>query len=181
MSKQRIVLFIPVVIFMLLSVLLWRGLSNDPTNLPSALLNKPVPVFNLPVLAAEENPAGIISATNEIFKGHVTLLNVWATWCVTCKQEHDYLMTLKEQGVRIIGVNYKDNIEGAEKWLKDLLNPYYLSVVDKNGRLGLDLGVYGAPETFIIDKQAIIRYRYAGEVNEEVWLETLKPIVESLR
>lgn len=181
MSKQRIVLFIPVVIFMLLSVLLWRGLSNDPTNLPSALLNKPVPVFNLPVLAAQENPAGITSATNEIFKGHVTLLNVWATWCVTCKQEHDYLMTLKEQGVRIIGVNYKDNIEGAEKWLKDLLNPYYLSVVDKNGRLGLDLGVYGAPETFIIDKQAIIRYRYAGEVNEEVWLETLKPIVESLR
>lgn len=181
MNKQRIILFIPIIVFFLLSILLWRGLFNDPTKLPSALLNKPVPVFNLPVLKAQENPEGVEQASNSIFKGEVSLLNVWATWCVTCKQEHDYLMTLKEQGVRIIGVNYKDNITGAEKWLKDLLNPYYLSVIDQDGRFGLDLGVYGAPETYIVDKNAIIRYKHTGEVNEQVWLETLKPIMDSLR
>lgn len=180
MLNRRIVLFLPVTLFIILALLLWRGLSNDPTNMPSALLNKSVPVFSLPVLAAPENPADVIQVTQDIFKGHVSLLNVWATWCVTCKQEHEYLLELQKEGVRIIGVNYKDDTAGAEKWLRTLHNPYYLSVIDEDGRFGLDLGVFGAPETYIVDKEGIIRYKHIGEVNKEVWLTTLQPIINAL-
>ncbi|MCE3252865.1 MAG: DsbE family thiol:disulfide interchange protein [Cellvibrio sp.] len=180
MNKQRLFLFVPLVIFAVLAVLFWRGLSLNPSEMPSALLNKPVPVFELPVLPAPENPQGLVNANQEMLKGKVSLLNVWATWCVTCRQEHEFLNTLKAQGVPIYGINYKDNTEDAQQWLAELHNPYVYSVIDEDGRLGLNLGVFGAPETYVIDKQGVIRYKHIGDVNAQVWEKTIKPIVDSL-
>lgn len=180
MNKQRLFLFIPLAIFVLLGVLFWRGLSLDPNEMPSALLNKPIPAFELPVLPAPENPQGLVSANQEMLKGKVSLLNVWATWCTTCKQEHEFLNTLKAQGVLIYGINYKDNTEGAQRWLAELHNPYVYSVIDEDGRLGLNLGVFGAPETYVIDKQGVIRYKHIGDVNAQVWEKTIKPIFDGL-
>lgn len=181
MNKQRALLFLPLIIFAVLAVLFWRGLSLDPNEMPSALLNKPVPVFNLPLLPADENPAGMTSATQESLKGQVSLLNVWATWCVTCRQEHEFLNKLKQQGIAIYGVNYKDTNDEAQEWLAELHNPYVFSVVDADGRFGLDLGVFGAPETYIIDKQGVIRYKHIGDINQKIWDEDLKPIVDNLQ
>ena len=180
MNKQRFFLFIPLAIFVVLGVLFWRGLSLDPNEMPSALLNKPVPAFELPVLHAPENPNGLVSANQEMLKGKVSLLNVWATWCVTCRQEHEFLNTLSAQGVIIYGINYKDNAEDAQRWLAELHNPYEFSVVDEDGRLGLNLGVFGAPETYVLDKNGVIRYKHIGDVNVQVWEKTIKPIVDSL-
>ena len=180
MNKQRLFLFIPLIIFAVLAVLFWRGLSLNPNEMPSALLNKPVPAFELPVLPAPENPQGMVNANQELFKGKVSLLNVWATWCVTCRQEHEFLNILKAQGVVIYGINYKDDREDAQRWLAELHNPYVFSVSDTDGRLGLNLGVFGAPETYVLDKQGVIRYKHIGDVNAEVWEKTIKPIVDSL-
>lgn len=181
MNKQRLFLFIPLLVFVVLAIFFWRGLSLDPNAMPSALLNKPVPVFELPVLPAPENPSGLVTANQELLKGRVSLLNVWATWCVTCRQEHEFLNTLKAQGIPIYGINYKDNNEDAQNWLAELHNPYVFSVIDADGRLGLNLGVFGAPETYIVDKQGVIRYKHIGDVNAAVWENTIKPIFNSLQ
>ena len=181
MNKQRLFLFIPVAIVVALALLFWRGLSLDPNEMPSALLNKPVPAFELPVLSAPENPQGLVNANQEMLKGNVSLLNVWATWCVTCRQEHEFLNTLKAQGILIYGINYKDNNDDAQQWLAELHNPYAFSVIDADGRLGLNLGVFGAPETYVIDKQGVIRYKHIGDVHAKVWEETIKPIFDSLK
>lgn len=181
MNKQRFLLFLPLIVFAVLAVLFWRGLSLDPNAMPSALLNKPVPQFELPVLEAVENPLGLTIATQEQLKGRVSLLNVWATWCVTCKQEHEFLNQLKASGVPIYGVNYKDDNADAQRWLVELHNPYVFSVIDADGRFGLDLGVFGAPETYVIDKAGIIRYKHIGDVNADVWENTIKPVFESLQ
>lgn len=181
MNKQRFFLFLPLIIFAVLAILFWRGLSLNPNDMPSALLNKPVPAFELPVLSAPENPQGLVSANQEMLKGRVSLLNVWATWCVTCRQEHEFLNKLKAQGILIYGINYKDNTEDAQRWLAELHNPYVFSVTDEDGRLGLNLGVFGAPETYVLDKQGVIRYKHIGDVNAQVWEKTIKPIVDSLQ
>ncbi len=181
MNKQRLFLFIPLLVFVVLAIFFWRGLSLDPNAMPSALLNKPVPVFELPVLPAPEKPSGLVTANQELLKGRVSLLNVWATWCVTCRQEHEFLNTLKAQGIPIYGINYKDNNDDAQNWLAELHNPYVFSVIDADGRLGLNLGVFGAPETYIIDKQGVIRYKHIGDVNAAVWENTIKPIFNSLQ
>ncbi|NGH43123.1 DsbE family thiol:disulfide interchange protein, partial [Escherichia coli] len=104
------------------------------------------------------------------------LLNVWATWCPTCRAEHQYLNTLAARGVRVVGLKYKDDRAKAVTWLNSLGNPYALSLYDGDGMLGLDLGVYGAPETFLIDGQGIIRYRHAGDMNERVWQQEVLPL-----
>ncbi len=181
MNKQRLLLFIPLAIFAVLVVLFWRGLSLDPNEMPSALLDKPVPNFELAVVPAEENPSGLSKANQEMVRGKAGLINVWATWCLPCKQEHPYLNVLKAQGVPIYGINYKDNAEDAQRWLAELHNPYVFSVLDDDGRLALNLGVFGYPETYVIDKQGVIRYKHIGIVNEKNWNETIKPIYESLK
>lgn len=163
-------------VFAVLAVLFWRGLSLDPNAMPSALLNKPIPEFSLPSL---ENPEKLLS--REIFIDKVSLLNVWATWCPTCYAEHAYLVTLAEQGVPIFGVNYKDDVPAAQQWLQELHNPYIINILDEDGRFGLDLGVFGAPETYVIDKQGIIRYKHIGVVDEKVWTEKLEPLMKSLQ
>lgn len=174
---KRNVLFIPLVVFLLLAAaLLWQLVRNaqgdDPTRLESALIGKPVPVFRLESL----DSVGKIYDQRVLTNGKPLLLNVWATWCPTCRAEHQYLNTLAVQGVRVVGLNYKDNRQKAINWLNDLGNPYTLSLYDGNGMLGLDLGVYGAPETFLIDGNGIIRYRHAGDLNAQVWARELKPL-----
>jgi cytochrome c biogenesis protein CcmG, thiol:disulfide interchange protein DsbE len=175
MNKQRIILFVPVVLFAVLGVLFYRGLSIDPNNMPSALLNKPVPSFNLPRLENAQE-----KLNESMLKGKVSLLNVWATWCVTCREEHAFLNQLKGQNITIIGIDYKDNTEDAQRWIAELGNPYTDIIVDEDGRLGLDLGVFGAPETYVVDKQGIIRYKHIGDLNQKVWDETILPIIKTL-
>lgn len=175
MNKQRALLFIPLVVFAVLAVFFWRGLSLDPNKMPSALLDKPVPPFSLPRL---QNPEEL--RTQSLLQGKVSLLNVWATWCVTCRDEHAFLNKLKQQGVYIIGIDYKDNQQDAQRWIAELGNPYADIIFDEDGRLGLDLGVFGAPETYVVDRQGIIRYKYIGDLNQKVWDDTIKPIFDSL-
>lgn len=171
----RLKLFVPLIVFVALALLFWRGLSLDPHTLPSALINKPVPAFSLPTLEDEQT-----RVDESLFKGKVTLFNVWATWCVSCRVEHPYLVELAKRGVRIVGLNYKDDVKAAQQWLQKLHNPYELSVIDADGRLGLDLGVYGAPETFIIDKKGTIRYKHVGVIDDQVWQQELSAIVQTL-
>jgi len=180
MNKQRLFLFIPLAIFVLLGVLFWRGLSLDPNEMPSALLNKPVPVFELPVIPAPENPQGLVTANQEMLKGKVSLLNVWATWCLPCRQELPFFNTLKAQGIQIYGINYKDDNAEAQRWLSEFHNPFVFSVLDADGRLGVNLGVFGYPETYVVDKQGVIRYKHIGEMNAQIWEKTIKPIFDSL-
>ena len=174
---SRNVLFIPLALFLLLAVaLLWQLVRNsdgdDPMRLESALIGKPIPAFRLESL----DVPGKIYQQSELQEGKPLLLNVWATWCPTCRAEHRFLNILAAQGIRIVGMNYKDDRVKAVDWLKDLGNPYAISLFDGDGMLGLDLGVYGAPETFLIDGRGIIRYRHAGDLNMQVWQETLKPL-----
>jgi len=174
MNKQRLFLFIPVAIFAVLVVLFWRGLSLDPNDMPSALLNKPVPKFSLPRLQSEE------LRNESVLQGKVTLLNVWATWCITCREEHSFLNQLQKRGVHIIGIDYKDNTADAQRWIAELGNPYDDIIVDEEGRLGLDLGVFGAPETYLVDKHGVIRYKHIGDLNQKVWDEIIHPIMSKL-
>ncbi len=173
---DRIKLFIPLIVFVVLAAFFWRGLSLDPTDMPSALIDRPLPVFELGTVKTPD-----VKVTQTALMGEVALLNVWATWCVSCRVEHPFLVELASRGIPIYGVNYKDDIPAAQKWLRNLHDPYRLSVADLDGRLGIDLGVFGAPETYVLDKQGVIRYKHVGVVTEKVWSETLSPIVETLR
>ncbi len=173
---RRLKLFLPLGIFALLAVLLFRGLSLDPQALPSALIDRPLPAFSLPSLAGDKTltPDGLI--------GEPFLLNVWATWCISCRVEHPYLQRLAaEEAVVIYGVNYKDDSAAARAWLAELGDPYVASIVDREGSLGLDLGVYGAPETYFVDADGVIRYRHVGVIDERIWTERLQPIYQQLR
>ena len=173
---KKLVLFIPLVLFLGMGIFLYKGLFLNPEKLDSALEGKPVPAFQLQQL---ENPTNII--TNEDIKGKVSLLNVWATWCPSCKYEHPYLMMLSKQNILpIYGINYRDERAPAIRELARDGDPYTLNLFDKDGRLGLDLGVYGAPETFLVDHKGIIRFRYAGPVDMKVWTKTLLPKVQQL-
>ncbi|MCG8516717.1 MAG: DsbE family thiol:disulfide interchange protein [Pseudomonadales bacterium] len=174
---RRALLFIPVVLTVILGIVLFQRIGKDPTQLESAQIGKPVPAFELADLL---DPS--ISHGSEALRGKGPfLLNVWGTWCPSCRDEHPDLIRLAEQqGVRIVGLNYKDERPLALQWLERLGNPYALSLFDPDGKLGFDLGVYGAPETFVIDGDGIIRYRHVGVVNQKVWSETLQPLMQQL-
>lgn len=172
---KRLLLLLPLALFLFLAVLLYRGLFLDPARLPSALIDKPFPPFALPAL---DDPSHIL--TRDDMKGHPALVNVWGTWCPSCRQEHTLLTKLADKGVVIYGVNYKDDRNAGQNWLRTLHNPYRLTIEDAAGTLGLDLGVYGAPETFFIDSSGIIRGKYVGAIDERVWREELAPIYEKL-
>jgi len=172
---RRLVVFIPLLIFVVVSVFLWRGLSLDPAELPSALIGKPVPAFSLSSVYDEAR-----LLTEQDLKGKPALLNVWATWCPTCKQEHEQLNRIaRDEGVTIYGINYKDDRSKAQDWLTRYQDPYAINIYDEKGTLGLNLGVYGAPETYLLDSQGVIRYRHVGEVNEKVWLK-LRGLMQDL-
>ncbi|MBT5066757.1 MAG: DsbE family thiol:disulfide interchange protein [Halieaceae bacterium] len=161
--------FLPLVAFAALVLLLVRGLALDPTALPSARVGQPLPEFDLQVLGGEYRR----SASQ--WHGKPALLNVWATWCFSCRVEHPYLLDLAESGVTIYGLNYKDDPAKALTWLEELGNPYVETVVDIDGDFGFDLGVYGAPETYVIDAAGTVQYRHVGVVDERVWTEQLAP------
>ena len=166
----RLKLFLPLLLFVVLAGFLYRGLSLDPMNLPSALIDRPLPDFTLTALA----DGGVLRRADVI--GEAALFNVWATWCISCRVEHPYLQQLAATGVPIFGINYKDEDDAARRWLSELGNPYRVNIVDKEGTLGVDLGVYGAPETYLVDAGGVIRYRHVGVVDERVWRDTLEPL-----
>jgi len=174
MKKIRVLL--PLVLFMLIAGLLFRGLKLHPEKIPSPLIGKSVPQFSLSTL---DNPNRTL--TQSIFTGHVTLLNVWATWCEACSIEHPFLMHLvKDEHIIIDGLDYRDDDETAKKWLQQMGNPYQIILTDPTGNAAIDWGVYGTPETFIIDKNSHIRYRQIGAIDETTWTTVLKPLVEQL-
>jgi cytochrome c biogenesis protein CcmG/thiol:disulfide interchange protein DsbE len=167
---------IPIGIFALVGYLLYYGLGLDPRKIPSPLVNKPLPAFSLPSL---DNPEKIL--TNADLRGHVVMVNVWASWCVACKEEHPVLVELAgRKQVPIIGLNYKDTRAAALSVLRGEGNPYDTVLVDASGRTGIDWGVYGVPESFIVDKQGIIRYKQIGPITPEVWEKTLWPLIRNL-
>ena len=177
-SKLRLLVFLtPMFLFIGLGGFLLTGLFSDPTELDSALIGKQVPNFELPDLYNPDR-----THTQSIIGGKPMLINVWATWCPTCYQEHSFLNALlAEQDIYIIGLNYKDDSRAAAmNWLQDLGDPYQINLFDFSGLLALDLGVYGAPETFVVDANGIIRYRHVGDLNERVWREKVGPVYYSL-
>lgn len=165
---RRFLLFIPLVIFFSLAYVLWKGLFMDPKLLPSALIDKDFPQFDLETVESAD-----VRTTLADIKGQPVLVNVWATWCSSCRVEHPYLNKLKAQGIRIVGLNYKDDRNDAQAWLAEYADPYVLNIFDENGKLGLDLGVYGAPETFLVDAQGVVRYKHVGVINDKVWRSQL--------
>ncbi len=171
----RLKLFLPLILFALLAITLFRGLGLDPSEMPSALIDRPLPPFSLPALGQA------VALTEADMVGQPALLNVWATWCVSCRVEHPYLKQLAEQGIPIFGINYKDDDAAAQHWLDELGNPYRFNIADREGTLGLDLGVYGAPETYLLDAEGVVRYRHVGVVDEKVWRTILEPLYQQLK
>ncbi|REL31782.1 DsbE family thiol:disulfide interchange protein [Thalassotalea euphylliae] len=173
----KVIRFLPLIVFIALGAVLYRGLFLKPQELPSALVGEPVPAFSLPSL---KNADTVLTPAD--LSGDIVLLNVWATWCPSCRYEHPYLLDLAKSGqVSLYGLNYKDERQAALKWLDDLGDPYLLNVFDEAGRLGLDLGVYAAPETFVIDHHGIIRKRFAGPVDAKVWQQEFASLVKTIR
>jgi cytochrome c biogenesis protein CcmG, thiol:disulfide interchange protein DsbE len=169
--------FWPFVAFVVLAVFLYIGLGLNPREVPSPLINKPAPNFSLPQL---HDPAKQLSSQD--MKGQVWLLNVWASWCVSCREEHPVLVELaKHNIVPIVGLDYKDKNEDGEAWLRNGGNPYTLVATDADGRVGIDYGVYGVPETYVIDKQGVIRYKQIGAVTHESLREKILPLIAELQ
>ncbi len=167
---------IPLVLFAVLVVFLAIGLNRDPREVPSPLINKAAPAFKLPQL---KEPSRTFSAAD--MRGKVWVLNVWASWCVSCRDEHPLLLEYAKSGVvPIYGLNYKDKREDALAWLEDLGDPYVLSAADEDGRVAIDYGVYGAPETYVIDQNGTIRFKQVGAVTPDVWTKQVLPLVQEL-
>ena len=171
----RIALFIPLVVFAILTLFLLKGLDRDPTELPSALVGEAFPNFVLPSLADEQK-----FLSERDLGSRVVLVNVWATWCFACRIEHAMLNQLATEGVAIIGLNYKDQNQQARLWLEQKGNPYVFNIVDSEGILGFDLGVTGAPETYLVDAQGIIRYRRVGGIDQRVWDDEISGLYQQL-
>lgn len=168
---------IPLGIFFVVVIFLGIGLTLKPREVPSPLIGKPAPAFSLPHL---QNMNKMFSPTDLI--GQVWLLNVWASWCGGCRDEHPLLIQLAENGdVPLYGVDYKDRRDEALEWLEKLGNPYAVTVMDVSGRVGIDYGVYGVPETYLIDKEGIIRFKQIGRLDHETWQNTLRPLVKELQ
>jgi cytochrome c biogenesis protein CcmG, thiol:disulfide interchange protein DsbE len=168
---------IPLAIFVILIGFLYVGLSRDPREVPSPLLDKPAPAFALSQL---HDPASKL--TNNDLKGKVWLLNVWASWCTSCRIEHPLLMQLAASNVvPVYGLDYKDKPDAGRAWLAQNGNPYTASAVDLDGRVGIDYGVYGVPETFVIDKQGIVRYKQIGPLTVESLQQKILPLVRELQ
>jgi cytochrome c biogenesis protein CcmG/thiol:disulfide interchange protein DsbE len=168
---------IPLALFLVIVVFLAIGLKLNPREVPSPLIDKPAPAFQL---ARLDRPQETVRA--EDLRGQVWLLNVWASWCVACLQEHPLLVEFSRQGVvPIYGLNYKDRPDAAQAWLVKHGNPYTTSIVDADGRVGIDYGVYGVPETFLIDKQGVIRFKQIGPVTPEVLERKILPLIRRLQ
>ena len=173
--KRR--LFIPLVLFLGLGALLGVGLKLKPREVPSPFIDKPAPAFKLPQLSdakADFDPAQM--------KGQVWLLNVWASWCAPCREEHPLLVdAARAKAVPVVGLNYKDDPRAADEWLRKLGDPYQAIAVDRDGRVSIDYGVYGVPETFVIDREGVVRLKHIGPLTPEVWQRQVLPLVQRLQ
>lgn len=168
---------LPLIVFLVIAGFLAIGLRLDPREVPSPFIGKPAPAFTLPKL---HDPAATVSPAD--LKGQVWLLNVWASWCVSCRAEHEVVTRLAGTGeVPIVGLNYKDERDAALEWLRRLGDPYEVSAVDASGDVGIDWGVYGVPETFVIDQQGIVRHKHIGPITEKSVSETILPLVRKLK
>lgn len=176
-TGARLTALVPLAVFLVAGVFLAIGLTLNPREVPSPLINKPVPEFALPPV--QGRMLGLSSAD---LNGEVSLVNVFASWCVACRAEHPLLMELKQKGaVPIHGLNYKDKPDDAEKWLAELGDPYLRTGADINGRVGIDWGVYGVPETFVIDRQGRIAYKQIGPLSPAVLEKTILPLIRKLQ
>ncbi len=168
---------LPLFAFMVLAAFLLVGLSLNPRQVPSPLIDKPAPTFQLSQL---HEPEKVMSSSENL--GKVWMLNVWASWCVACRDEHPLLVQLAKSGiVPIYGLNYKDERSTAMQWLKRFGDPYTISIVDPDGKVGIDYGVYGVPETYVIDKQGIIRHKQIGPVTVDALEKTIIPLIKELQ
>lgn len=171
----RFAFFIPVIGFFALAILLWRGLYLDTKVLPSMLIDKPMPEFSMVTVDGK-------SVSNEDLPDQIFLLNVWGSYCLPCLVEHPTFMRLAEEGdIPVVGINYRDRKDLAANWLDDNGNPFEFSLLDESGRFGIDLGVYGAPETYLVDANGVIRYRHVSVLDENVWQENFLPAIEELK
>ncbi|PIQ52056.1 MAG: DsbE family thiol:disulfide interchange protein [Comamonadaceae bacterium CG12_big_fil_rev_8_21_14_0_65_59_15] len=176
-SRRRWTAYIPLMIFAVMAVFLGIGLTMDPREIPSPLIGKPVPQFNLP--AVKGRTLGLATAD---LRGQVSLVNVFASWCVACREEHPHWVELaKKNIVPIHGLNYKDKPDDAQAWLDQLGDPYTRTGVDRDGRVGIDWGVYGVPETFVVDRNGRIAYKHIGAITPEVLRDKLLPLVAQLQ
>lgn len=172
MSKLRF--YLPVLCFVFVAIALWRGLYLDTKTLPSMLIDKPMPSFELTSV-----DGSVVS--NSDLPGQVFLLNVWGSYCLPCLIEHPTLMRLSEEGeIPVVGVNYRDRQDLAIDWLQENGNPFSFSILDESGRFGIDLGVYGAPETYLVDANGVIRFRHVSVLDETVWREQFLPAIAEL-
>jgi cytochrome c biogenesis protein CcmG/thiol:disulfide interchange protein DsbE len=176
-SGARLWAFTPLMLYIALAVLLGVGLTLNPREIPSPLIGKPVPEFSLPPVKGR-----LLGLSSADLKGEVSLVNVFASWCTACREEHPLLMELGEKGiVPIHGLNYKDKPDDAKKWLDELGDPYTRTGADINGRVGIDWGVYGVPETFVIDRDGRIAYKQIGQLTPQILRDKIVPMINKLR
>lgn len=173
---RRLLFLLPIVAFMLVTAAFLAGLGRDPSRLPSTLIGKPLPAFNLPPVRA-----GDVGLKNQDLSGQPALLNVFASWCVSCRIEHPMLLELKAEGVPVQGLDWKDEPADGARYLAQNGDPYALVGNDRTGRAGIDLGVAGVPETFVVDRKGQVRYKHIGPIAPEDWARTIKPLMDRLR
>jgi cytochrome c biogenesis protein CcmG/thiol:disulfide interchange protein DsbE len=175
---NRAKLFVPAVFFIAMLALLFYGLGRDPNQVPSALVNRPLPEFAEPDLF---DPTKTVSSDQ--LRGVIFLVNVWGTWCAPCHYEHPYLLEISERepDITFVGVNYTDDAAAAREFLEERGNPFKINLMDVDGSLGIDFGVAGAPETFLVDSTGTIRYRHVGVIDNDVWAETFEPLLAQIR
>jgi cytochrome c biogenesis protein CcmG/thiol:disulfide interchange protein DsbE len=176
MSTKAFRYLLPLAIFLAIAFFLWRGLYLNPRDVPSPLIGKTVPKFTVPLLSDSGK-----SLSDAELRGKVYLLNVWGSWCVSCHEEHPVLVELARKGtLPIYGLNWKDRHDDAVAWLKRYGDPYVASGVDRDGKVAIDFGVYGAPETYLIDKQGVIRFKQTGPLTWKIIEERIMPLVQQL-
>lgn len=170
-------LYLPVLGFLVLGGMMWRGLYLDSRTLPSVLIDRPLPEFELRSLELGDRLVTRQDLPNEPF-----ILNIWGSYCLPCLQENPIFMAAMENNIiPIVGVNYKDRDDAARDWLDDNGNPFTLNIIDDTGRYGIDLGVYGAPETFIVDASGVIRFKHIGVIDYQIWDEEIMPAIAAVR
>jgi cytochrome c biogenesis protein CcmG/thiol:disulfide interchange protein DsbE len=174
---MKVKFLLPLLLFIVLVIFLAIGLNRDPQEVPSPLINKPAPAFEIPQLSEANQSFSPVS-----MKGQVWILNVWASWCVACREEHPVLVELAKSKIApIIGLDYKDKREDALAMLAKQGNPYLLSAFDANGRVGIDYGVYGVPETYVIDKAGMIRFKHIGPITMNILNQKIYPLISELQ
>ncbi|MBT5485151.1 MAG: DsbE family thiol:disulfide interchange protein [Gammaproteobacteria bacterium] len=176
--NRRVKLFIPVALFLTMAGFLMFGLTRDPNVVPSALVDKPFPEFSLPSLYAEQG-----NFSREDILGEILIVNIWGSWCIPCHIEHPFLLEMseKEPDITFIGISYDDSIAEDRLFLEERGNPFDRNVVDSGSSLRIDLGVTGAPETFLVDQNGMILYRHIGAIDRAVWDDTFEPLLEQIR